>query len=374
MTSLADFGLSIGTLPHGPTNSVLDVPGVGLGHATLVRDEPMPPDGRGVARTGVTVLDPGGDLWATPVAAGGSVLNGAGEMTGFHSAQEWGLVESPVYLTSTMQLGRVYDAACRIALAERPEVADEVVIPVVAECDDSWLSHAGAMQVEFADVASARGAAREAIGSTARPATGAVGAGTGMLCLGWKGGIGMSSRLVEGGHTVAVLLLANFGQWDRLTVAGVPVGQRLGRSGVPRELPGTEFHHAHADPRAQGPGPAGSCVGVVVTDAPLDTHGCRRLAARIGLGLARTGTTAHHGSGEIFLGLSVGMRAPRGSRPQGAGLGGAELDPLFEACVDAAEEAVLDALLNAHDTVGHRGRTALALPHDALREVLAATR
>ena len=372
VTSLADFGLAIGSLRHGPTNSVLDVPGVGLGHRTLSRDEAPPPAGRGIARTGVTVLDPGGDLWASPVAAGGSVLNGAGECTGFQSAQEWGLVESPVYLTSTMQLGRVYDAACRIALAEQPQVAEEVVIPVVGECDDSWLSFAGAMQVEFDDVAAARAAARESIGSGVRPATGAVGAGTGMLCLGWKGGIGTSSRRVEGGHTVAVLLLTNFGQWDRLTVAGVPVGRILGAGGLSSELPGTEFHHAHADPAAAGgPPPAGSCLGVVVTDAPLDAHACRRLATRIGLGLARTGSTAHHGSGEIFLGLSVGMRAPRGSRPAGSGIGGAELDPLFEACVDSTEEAVLDALLNAHDTAGHRDRSARALPHDALRGALA---
>jgi D-aminopeptidase len=111
-----------------------------------------------------------------------------------------------------------------------------------------------------------------------------------------------------------------------------------------------------------------------VTDAPLDTHACRRLAARVGLGLARAGSVAHHGSGEIFLGLSVGLRAARGARPAGAGLGGSDLDPLFVACVDAAEEAVLDSMLNAHDTVGNRGRRARALPHDALRSALARPR
>ena len=172
MTSPADLGLSIGTLPQGPTDSVLDVPGVGLGHTTIVRDEPMPPEGRGIGRTGVTVLDLGGDLAARPVSAGGAILNGAGECTGFHSAQEWGLIETPIYLTSTMQLGRVYDAACRIALAEAPEVAEEVVIPVVGECDDSWLNFAGAMQIDFGDVQSARDAARDSIGSGVRPATG----------------------------------------------------------------------------------------------------------------------------------------------------------------------------------------------------------
>jgi D-aminopeptidase len=402
MTRPADLGVTIGGLPPGPTDSVLDVPGVGLGHSTVVRDEPLPPGGRGVARTGVTVLDPGGDLAAHPVAAGAAVLNGAGECTGWQSAQEWGLVETPIYLTSTMQLGRVYDAACRIALAESPAVADDVVIPVVGECDDSWLSYAGAMQVEFADVLAAREAARESIGSAVRPPTGAVGAGTGMLCLGWKGGIGSSSRVLSGGRTVAVLLLANFGSWDRLTVAGAPIGRILGAGGLGPNaggsVPATPAEQGRADagredpessgesswdpsgdpsadpsgdPRRDGPPPAGSCFGVVVTDAPLDAHACRRLAARIGLGLARAGSVAHHGSGEIFLGLSVGMRAPRGQRPDTSGLGGSDLDELFTACVDASESAVLDALLNATDTVGHRGRTARALPHRLVTDILA---
>lgn len=372
MTSLADFGVTIGSLPSGPTNSVIDVPGVGVGHATVVRDEAPPPLGRGTARTGVTVLDLGGDAWARPVSAGGAVLNGAGECTGWQAAQEWGLVESPIYLTSTMQLGRVYDAAARIALAEAPGVADDVVIPVVGECDDSWLSFAGAMQVEFEDVLSARDAARESAGSGQRPPTGAVGAGTGMLCLGWKGGIGSASRVLPSGHAVGVLLLTNFGQWDRLTVAGSPVGRLLGGSGLTDGVSGAERAAPGAvSGAAGGPPPAGSCLGVVVTDAALDTHGCRRLASRIGLGLARAGSVAHHGSGEIFLGLSVGMRAARGTRPESGGLGGSDLDPLFTACVDAAEEAVLDSMLNAHDTVGQRGRRALALPHDALRMALA---
>jgi D-aminopeptidase len=375
VTSIGDFGLTIGTLRPGPTNSVLDVPGVGVGHMTIWRDEPTPPEGRGVSRTGVTVLHLGEDLWARPMAAGGAVLNGAGECTGWQSAQEWGLIESPIYLTSTMQLGRVYDAACRIALAEEPRVADDVVIPVVGECDDSWLSFAGAMQVEFDDVLAAREDARGSVGLGVRPVTGAVGAGTGMLCLGWKGGIGSASRLVGGGYVVAVLLLTNFGQWDRLTIGGVPVGRRLGRSGLdlgPGEAEREPAPGVAPPLQEAAPPPAGSCIGIVITDAPLDTHGCRRLAARIGLGLARAGSTAHHGSGEIFLGISVGMRAPRGTRPPSSGLGGGQLDPLFEACVDAAEEAVADALLNATDTLGQRGRHALALPHDALREVLAA--
>ncbi len=147
MPRARDIGIRIGAMPTGPTNSVLDVTGVGLGHTTLFRDEPAPPAGRGVARTGVTALLLAEDAYLRPLSVGGAVLNGAGECTGFLTAGEWGLVETPVYLTSTMQLGRVYDAACEIELERRPQVADEVVIPVVAECDDSFLNDCRRMQV-----------------------------------------------------------------------------------------------------------------------------------------------------------------------------------------------------------------------------------
>src|SRR5580704_16478456 len=132
MPRVADLGIRIGILPSGPTASILDVPGVGVGHATVWRDEPAPPHGRGVARTGVTVLDPGGNLFRNPIPAGGAVLNGSGECTGFLAAAEWGLAETPVFLTSTMQVGRVYDAACELLMAEDPGIADDVIIPVVA--------------------------------------------------------------------------------------------------------------------------------------------------------------------------------------------------------------------------------------------------
>lgn len=141
MSSLADLGVRIGTVRAGPTSSVIDVPGVGLGHATIVYDDPPPPFGRGVARTGVTVVDLGGDIRARPVVAGVSVLNGAGELTARSQVDEWGLLETPIFLTSTMQVGRVYDAACRLLMAEQPRIGvDDVVIPMVGECDDSWLN------------------------------------------------------------------------------------------------------------------------------------------------------------------------------------------------------------------------------------------
>ncbi|MEI2643329.1 MAG: P1 family peptidase [Candidatus Nanopelagicales bacterium] len=134
---------------------MLDVPGAGLGHATIVRDDDDPPAGNGIARTGVTVVNPGGDVWASPVPAGVAILNGAGELTGSLQIREWGVVETPIFLTSTMQVGRVYDAACRLLMAEQPGIADSVVIPVVGECDDSWLNDPRTMHVTDADVAQA---------------------------------------------------------------------------------------------------------------------------------------------------------------------------------------------------------------------------
>lgn len=352
MATLADLGVRIGTMPTGATNSVLDVPGVGLGHATVVYDDPPPPSGRGVARTGVTVLDLG-DAWAEPVPAGVSVLNGAGELTARSQVDEWGLLETPVFLTSTMQVGRVYDAACRLLMAEQPAIGvDDVVIPTVGECDDSWLNDPRHMHVTDEHVAAALAAARATTGSGAAPEQGAVGAGTGMSCFGRKGGIGTSSRVLPDGHVVGVVLLTNFGSWDRLTVDGVAVGRALGR------------------PAHLAPPPAGSCLGVVVTDAPLDHSGCERLARRVGLGLARTGSTAHHGSGEIFLAAALGMRSPRGTAPRGTAITGRGLDPYFEAVVDASEEAVLASMLAAHDVTGVAGRTIEALRVEDVRRIL----
>ncbi len=352
-----ELGVRIGGLPSGPTASILDVPGAGVGHATIWRDEPPPPLGRGVARTGVTVIDPGGNLFRSPVPAGGAVLNGAGECTGFLTAAEWGLAETPVFLTSTMQLGRVYDAACELLMAEDPGIGDDVIIPIVAECDDSFLSESRRMQVSAADVQAALAAARASAGGPA-PAEGSVGSGTGMICLGFSGGIGTASRLVPAGHTVGVLVMTNFGDRERLTVDGVPAGRLLA-----------------PPPAGAGRGrrgPAGSCITVVLTDAPLDSAACIRLARRAGLGLARTGSTAHHGSGEIFIAMATGLRAPRGQAAAGAGICGRELDPFFDAVVEATEEAVLNSLLAATAVTGRDGNTAQALPVAEVRALLAA--
>ena len=173
-----------------------------------------------------------------------------------------------------------------------------------------------------------------------------------MTCLGFKGGIGTSSRIVPSGHTVGVVLLCNFGDRSRLRVDGVPVGALL-----------------PLDPFAAPP-PAGSCLGVVVTDAPLLPDDCERLARRIGLGLARTGSTADHGSGEIFLGLSVGMRADRSGRFDAEPVRARSLDDLFIATVDAAEEAVLNAMLMSTTVVGRGGHSREGLPADEVRRLL----
>jgi D-aminopeptidase len=341
---VADLDITIGNLPSGPTASVIDVPGVGVGHSTVIYDEPEPPTGRGIARTGVTVLDPGGNCLADPVPAGVSLLNGAGELTCRSQIDEWGFAETPVFLTSTMQVGRVYDAACQL-LVGGPSTFGEVFIPVVGECDDSWVSDPRAMHVTFDDVRNALDTAR----SRDEFDQGAVGAGTGMSCLGWKGGIGSASRVLPDGHVVGVLLLTNFGTSDRLTIDGVHVGRLLDRSGIIE------------------PPPAGSCIGIVITDAPIDAAGCERLARRIGLGLARTGSVAHHGSGEIFLGLANGLRTSGCGGPPITGKG---LDIYFEATVDAAEEAVIASMINATTTSGYQGRTLLALPIDEVRGLL----
>ena len=344
MPRARDLGIAIGRLPTGPTNSVLDVAGVGLGHVTMSRQ---------TARTGVTALVLAEDAYARPLVGGGAVLNGLGDCTGFLSLQESGLFESPVYLTSTSQVGRVYDAAFLLELERHPGIADDIFVPVVAECDDSFLNDVATMRVAASDVRAAHEAALASRGGSAPPEEGSVGGGTGMSCLGFKGGIGTSSRVTAGDHTVAVLLLTNFGQRDRLTVDGVPVGRLLPE---------------HADP----PRPAGSCIGVVVTDAPVDPLGCERLARRVGLGLARTGSTAHHGSGEIFLAASTTARTDRDATAQGGGrrLGGRSLDDLFEAVVDAAEEAVLNSLLMSPTTVGRNGHTSPGLDPDTVVRLL----
>jgi D-aminopeptidase len=349
---LREHGLRVGVYEAGPENAVTDVPGVAVGHVTIWRDEPDPPAGRGTGRSGVTAIVPGdpSTLVRRPVPAGTDVLNGAGELTSSIAIREWGVIETPVYLTATMAVGRVYDGAVRSAIAADSSVGVEnFVIPVVGECDDGWLSEARVVQVEAEDVARALAEAR-----SGPVAEGAVGAGTGMVAFGYKAGIGTASRVLpELGATLGVLVLANFGVRHDLVVAGVPVGELLGGEGA----------------REDGDG---SCIAVVVTDVQLGPHELTRIARRCGLGLARTGSVAYDGSGEIFLALSTGGRIERRAGGAREVASPRALNQLFLATVEATEEAVLNALWAAPDVVGREGRLAPGIPHEDVLELLRA--
>jgi D-aminopeptidase len=378
-----DLGIVIGLMPPGPTNSIVDVPGVKVGHATIWRDEPKPPAGRGTARTGVTAILPGDvkTLTSHPVHAGVAVLNGTGEVTGRTQIDELGAFEGPILLTSTMAVGRVYDAAIRILVDEDPKAdADHWMIPVVAECSDSYLNHARHVQVDVDDVRMAIDSARGA--EAGAPRVGVVGAGTGMVCHELKGGIGSASRRVVPGHdeaptlvptptqasgteayTVAALALTNYGWLEQLIVDGVRVGPTLVAEGYARRT-GPARHRPES----------GSLIVVVATDAPLDARQLQRLARRAGLGMARTGGIAGNGSGDIFLAFTTAGRMSHRAGPlvDRTLLADAFLDPLFAAAAEATEEAALDSLVAADTVQGRDGHTIKALPLRRLVDLLAA--
>jgi D-aminopeptidase len=347
---LRELGLRVGDYETGPANAITDVPGVRVGHVTVWRDEPDPPAGRGVARTGVTVVVPAPPetLFGEPAPAGGAVLNGAGELTGFLAVSEWGRIETPVYLTSTMAVGRILDGAVAAAVSADPRIGvEDVVIPVVGECDDSSLNDPRHVQVEADDA----GRALDEAGSGLVP-EGAVGAGTGMSAFGWKAGVGTASRLVpSAGATLGVLVVNNLGDGKELRFDGVPVGRLL-------PAPGHE------------PARGGSAIVVLATDAALGCVQLERVARRAGLGLARAGSVAYHGSGEIFVAFST-VRGGR-SDPPPQSIRDSALDDFFEAAVHATEEATLNALWAAPDVTGRGGRRMRGIPHDEVLELLRA--
>ena len=373
-----ELGVRIGLLPPGATNSIVDVTGISVGHASVWRDEPAPPAGRGTARTGVTAIVPfsPAELFGNRVAAGAAVLNGAGEMIGITSIGEWGLIETPIFLTSSMAIGRVYDAAVELLVERIPNAGiDDALMPVVAECDDGYLNASRTVQVGLADVRAALDGARGADAGSA--ASGVVGAGVGMHGFELKGGIGNASRVVSaavrprfgqaapssaGGappaYNVGVLTLTNFGRIERLTIDGVRVGAALAADGWP----------------SMSPDEQGSCIVVVATDAPLLPNQLVRLARRAGLGLARAGSTGGHGSGEIFVAISTAVRSRRGDGPLVATthLHDGYLDPFLAAVVEATEEAVVDSLFVADTVVGRDGHRLVGLPVDRTLAMLAA--
>jgi L-aminopeptidase/D-esterase-like protein len=344
-----DLGIPLDGTP-GPLNAITDVAGIEVGHATIVAGKGKLQVGVGPVRTGVTALLPRGRDSADPVFAGYFSLNGNGEMTGMAWVDESGFLEGPVVLTNTASVGTARDAVSKWWTA-RQRQQQPWVLPVVAETYDGYLNDTHGFHVKEKHVHDAL--------ESARPGPvpeGNVGGGTGMTAFEFMGGIGTASRALtkkQGGYTLGVLVQANFGRRHQLLVAGVPVGREIPEGTIrPRE--------------------AGSIIILVATDAPLLPHQLKRLARRAALGLARTGSVSGNGSGDLFLAFSTANAgaAQSSGTARLSMLPNERMDPLFEATVQATEEAILNALVAARTTIGRDDHKVLSLPHDRLREVL----
>jgi len=345
-----DLGVPFDGSP-GPLNAITDVAGVAVGHSTIVVGEGKLQVGRGPVRTGVTAILPRGQRSASDlVFAGWFSLNGNGEMTGTTWVEESGLMEGPVMITNTHSVGTVRDAVIAWWV-KRGQGNQPWSLPVVAETWDGYLNDINGFHVKeehaFEALESARGGP---------VAEGNVGGGTGMICHEFKGGIGTASRQLDaeaGGYTVGVLVQCNYGLRHQLRIAGVPVGRELTEDLVWSQE-------------------TGSIIIVIATDAPLLPHQLKRVARRAALGLARNGSIAGNGSGDIFIAFSTanpGAAAPAGL-VQVAVLPNERMNPLFEATVQATEEAIVNALVAAETTTGVDNRTVVALPHDRLQQAL----
>ncbi len=379
-----ELGLQIGLLDPGEYDAITDVPGVQVGHTTLIRGDGPLVVGRGPVRTGVTIVVPhADDVWTEPVFAGCHRLNGNGELTGLEWVRESGMLGGVIGITNTHSVGVVRDAL--VAHAARSRTSESVFwsLPVVGETYDGALNdmngfHVTSAHVDAAILAAAGGPVAE----------GNVGGGTGMICHEFKGGIGTASRVIaeaDGGWVVGALVQANYGSRELLRIDGVPVGQAIPKSEVPSAWEQQEAIEGSAVTDAvpsrssrTGPG-GGSIIVVLATNAPLLPHQCQRLAQRAGLGLARMGSIASHGSGDLFIAFATGNR--------GLGVTGTQKDarrtiearmvvdkaisPLFQAAIEATEAAVVSALLAAETLTGRDGITAHALDHDRLLDVMA---
>jgi len=346
---LRELGISIGRFSPGPLNAVTDVPGVLVGHSTVIHDAPS------VARTGVTAILPRADIHADYAFAGFHSFNGFGEMTGVHWITESGLLTSPILLTNTNQVGLASQVL--VEYGARMHGGAAFGLPIVGETYDGWLSEIDSFPLQKEHVLSALESA--AAGPLAE---GNVGGGTGMICYDFKGGIGTSSRrftIEAGTFVVGALVQANHGERPTLRFDGVPVGREIGPDSVPAPWPSPPF--------------GGSILIIMATDAPLLPVQCRRLAQRAGVGLARTGGVGNNGSGDLFLAFSTANHYPAkpGPRLDIAMLPHTHLDALFEAGAEAVEEAILNALTAAETMVGRKGRRAEAIPLDRLAQVLA---
>ncbi|HJQ69144.1 MAG TPA: P1 family peptidase [Blastocatellia bacterium] len=352
-----DIGLVVGVLPAGPLNAITDVAGVQVGHTTIIRGDNI--------RTGVTAILPhAGNMFREKVPAAIEVGNGFGKLAGSTQVNELGEIETPILLTSTLSVPRVADAVIDYMLALEGNADVQSINPVVAETNDGFLNDIRGRHIRSEDVASA---IKNARGGPVEE--GAVGAGTGTVAFGFKGGIGTSSRRLPaslGGYTVGVLVQSNYG--GVLTIAGAPVGRELGRYYLKDELeraPG-----AHRSGNADG-----SIIIVIATDAPVDHRNLRRMAARAMLGLARTGSAATNGSGdyaiafstaaEVRVRASADRNAPRDTKL----LANDAISPIFLAVIEATEEAIYNSMFRASTMTG-RGRTVEALPIDRTVEIL----
>jgi D-aminopeptidase len=357
----------LGSLPAGRYDAITDVPGVRVGHTTLIQGDGPLRRGVGPIRTGVTIIRPhDGSLAGEPLFAGHHVLNGNGEVTGLTWLAESGLLSSDIGLTNTHSVGLVRDTVALLQARDdhgRGEHSrgDEWYLPVVGETWDGMLNDINGAHVRPEHVEQAHASATDGPVSM-----GNVGGGTGMICHGFKGGIGSSSRIVHteaGAFTVGVLVQANHGRRERLQIDGTAVGRAIDATVVP--LP--------------GPGPvnegAGSIVAVAATDAPLLPHQCRRLAQRVGLGVARVGGVGEHSSGDVFVAFSTGSRGippdvnarATPATYQVTVLHNAHITALFDAVVEATEQAIVNALLAASTMEGRDGNVAYALGTDRLR-------
>ncbi|HEY7513563.1 MAG TPA: P1 family peptidase [Vicinamibacteria bacterium] len=347
-----DLGIAPGVFAPGPANAITDVSGVLVGHKTLVEGDAV--------RTGVTAILPhGGNLFQDKVAGAVYVGNAFGKLAGSTQVDELGTIETPIVLTNTLAVGTAMEAVVAWTLARPGNQGARSVNALVGETNDGWgLNDIRGLHVRKEHVVAALAAA-----SGGPVEEGSVGAGTGTVCFGWKGGIGTSSRKLPaafGGHTLGVLVQSNFG--GVLVVDGVPVGKELKR-------------HAFSDVTAslaRNPPPGGSCMIVVATDAPLSSRDLKRLAARAVFGVARTGSSYDNGSGDFAIAFSTTVRMRHGETEARALtlLPTEALSPLFEAVLEATEEAVLNSLFRA-TTMRGSGTTVEAIPLDRVRELLA---
>ncbi len=370
-----DLGIEIGIGTPGPANAITDVAGVTVGHATIIEGEGPLVVGKGPVRTGVTIVRPhGGVVAEEPLFAGCHSLNGNGEVTGLCWLKESGQLCSPIGITNSHSVGVVRDTLVAIESEERAPNHLFWSLPVVGETWDGPLNDINGFHVKPEHVRSAYADAHDG-----PVEEGSVGGGTGMICYLFKGGIGTASRILPadlGGYTVGVLVQANFGWRDDYVVNGAPVGQHLNGDVIP--LPDIPEFAINPPPGSFAPVPgAGSIVGIAATDAPLLPHQCDRLAQRVGLGVARTGNSGDHWSGDIFLAFSTAQRLPGCNMSWQAplttpitALSNNHIDPLFDAVVEATQEAILNAQLASPTMVGRDGVTAHALDPERLVDIL----